>query len=253
MCFEPTALPPAPPRRGAKGEHERLTLRAADGNELAATCVATTAANAPGVVILPDIRGLHPYYEHLAAAFADAGVHALAIDYYGRTAGAERRGDDFEWQPHREAATDETLRADTSASVDQLHRRGVERVFVLGFCYGGRAAFMYGTQDGVAGVVGFYGGPRRALAEDGSSPLAEAKAGRFKAPVLGLFGGADQGIPAEDAHAFAEALRDAHVLNETIVYDDAPHSFFDRAMDDYADACDDAWRRVLRFMGVPVS
>jgi carboxymethylenebutenolidase len=250
VCFEPTALPPQPPRSGHAGDAERLDLTAADGNTLAATYVASTNGNAPGVVILPDIRGLHPYYEHLARAFADAGVHALAIDYYGRTAGPERRGDDFEWQPHREAATDETLRTDTAAGVEELKRRGVPRVFVLGFCYGGRAAFMYGTQEGVAGVVGFYGGPKRAL-DGGTSPIEEVRAGNFKAPVLGLFGGADQGIPPEDAHAFAEALTEAGVPQEILVYDDAPHSFFDRSMDQFAEACDDAWRRVLRFMGVP--
>lgn len=250
MCFEPTALPPQPPRTGNAGEIDRCRLTADDGNEFAATAVATTAGNAPGVVILPDIRGLHSYYEHLANAFADAGVHALAIDYYGRTAGPERRGDDFEWQPHREAATDEGLRKDTAAAVAELERRGAPRVFVLGFCYGGRAAFMYGTQDGIAGVIGFYGGPRRAL-EDSTSPLEEAEAGNFKAPVLGLFGGADQGIPPEDAYAFAQALDEAGVVQETVVYDGAPHSFFDRAMDEFADACEDAWHRVLRFMGVP--
>src|SRR5215210_7367860 len=104
MCFETTARPPQPPRTGELDRSERLTLRS--DADFAATFARTTADNAPGVVILPDIRGLHPYYEALAEAFAGAGVHALAIDLYGRTAGAEHRGDDFEWKPHREAATD---------------------------------------------------------------------------------------------------------------------------------------------------
>jgi carboxymethylenebutenolidase len=252
VCFEPTALPPEPPRRGAKGAHERLTLHAADGNELAATSVATTAADAPGVAILPDIRGLHPYYEHLAAAFADAGVHALAIDLYGRTAGPAHRGDDFDWKPHREQATDAGVRADVDAAAEELRGRGASRVFTVGFCFGGRHSFLYGTQEGVAGVVGFYGWPMRGD-DESPSPIDHARAGAFRAPVLALYGGADEGIPPEDAHAFAQALSDAGALQETVVYDDAPHSFFDRSMEQFADACEDAWHRVLRFMGTPAA
>jgi carboxymethylenebutenolidase len=83
--------------------------------------------------------------------------------------------------------------------------------------------------------------------------VEEARAGRFRAPVLALYGGADEKITPEDQHAFAEALTAAGILHETVVYDDAPHSFFDRAMDEHAEACADAWRLVLRFFGVPVT
>jgi carboxymethylenebutenolidase len=250
VCFDTTARPPAPPRTGFLGGHERLTLRS--DTEFAATYAQTTRPHAPGVVILPDIRGLHPYYEELAKAFADAGVHALAIDLYGRTAGAEHRGDDFEWQPHRAAATDAGVRADARASIAELRSRGAAAVYVLGFCFGGRAAFMTGTEEDVAGVAGFYGWPTRAE-EGGSSPVDEARAGRFRAPVLALYGGADEKITPEDQHAFAEALTAAGILHETVVYDDAPHSFFDRAMDEHAQACADAWRLMLRFFGVPAT
>jgi carboxymethylenebutenolidase len=252
MCFEPSARPPAPPRTGLAGATERLTLSAADGNSIAATLAPTTSERAPGVVILPDIRGLHPYYEALAEAFAGAGVHALAIDLYGRTAGAEHRGDEFEWQPHREAARDATMALDVRAALEELERRGVERRFVVGFCFGGRAAYMQGSQPGVAGVVGFYGGPARAE-EGGSSPIDEARSGRLQAPVLALYGGADEGITPADQQAFAEALTAAGTPHETVVYDEAPHSFFDRKMDEHAAACADAWRLMLRFFGVPAT
>jgi carboxymethylenebutenolidase len=249
MCFETTARPPEPPRTGFLGGHERRTLRS--DAEFAATLATTTRDHAPGVVILPDIRGLHPYYEALAVAFADAGAHALAIDLYGRTAGAEHRGEDFEWQPHRAAARDSGVLADVLAAVEELRGRGAVAVFVVGFCFGGRAAFMAGTQEGVAGVVGFYGWPTR-VEEGGSSPVEEARAGRFIAPVVALYGGADDKITPEDRQAFAEALTAAGVLHETVVYDDALHSFFDRGMDEHAQACDHAWRLMLRFFGIPV-
>jgi carboxymethylenebutenolidase len=251
MCFEPTARPPQPPRTGSLAGCERLTLHTGDGNEYAATFAETNGEGRPGVVLLPDVRGLHPYYEALAEAFAEAGVHALAIDFYGRTAGPHHRDGEFDYKPHRAQATDAAVGVDVDAAIEELRRRGASRVYVLGFCFGGRAAFMQGTRDDVAGVIGFYGWPTR-VEDGGSSPVEEARAGRFHAPVLALYGGADEGIPAEDADAFAGALDDAHVPQESVVYDGAPHSFFDRAMDEHAQACDDAWRRVLRFMSVPV-
>lgn len=250
MCFQPSAQPPAPPCTGLGAETERLTLSASDGNSFAATIAITTREQAPGLVVLPDIRGLHPYYGALAEAFAGAGVHALAIDLYGRTAGAEHRDEEFEWQPHRAAARDATIALDVRAALEELEQRGVARRFVLGFCFGGRAALMQGSQPGIAGIIGFYGAPARAE-DGGSSPVEEARSGRLRAPVLALYGGADEKITPEEQYAFAEALTAAGILHETVVYDDAPHSFFDRAMADHRHACDDAWRLMLRFLGVP--
>jgi carboxymethylenebutenolidase len=252
MCSDTTARPPAPPRTGLRAETQRLTLTAADGNELAATLATSSSPTAPGVVLVPDVRGLHPTYEALAQAFADAGVHAVAIDFYGRTAGASHRDEGFAFEQHRAAATDAGVRADVLAAREELQRRGAVAVYVLGFSFGGRAAFMSGTEGGVAGVVGFYGWPGREE-DGGSSPVREAREGRLKAPVLALYGGADDKLPDAEIKAFYDALNDAHVLEETVVYDGAPHGFFDRAMDEHAQACDDAWHRVLRFMGVPVT
>jgi carboxymethylenebutenolidase len=247
VCFEPSARPPEPPRTGLHRETERLTLVADDGNELAATLATSTSPTAPGVVVVPDVRGLHPYYEALAEALAGAGVHALAIDFYGRTAAASHRDEGFDWEPHRAAVTDAGVRVDVRAGCEELRRRGAGAVYVLGFCFGGRAAFMQATEQGVAGVVGFYGWPAREE-EGGSSPLREAREGRIVAPVLALYGGADDKIPDADIEAFYAALHDAHVLEETVVYDGAPHSFFDRSMEEHAEACEDAWRRVLGFL-----
>ena len=111
MCFESTARPPLPPIAGGAGSvhGEDIVLRAADGNRLAAFSAraATGATGGPGIVILPDVRGLHDFYRELAIRFAGAGVHATAIDYFGRTAGigtSDARGDDFEYMPHVQQA-----------------------------------------------------------------------------------------------------------------------------------------------------
>ena len=92
MCFEYASRPPLPPFAGGAVATEVLTLRAEDGTEFAAFSARAEGHSPTGIVILPDIRGLHPYYEELAIRFAEQGHNAIAIDYFGRTAGVGRRG-----------------------------------------------------------------------------------------------------------------------------------------------------------------
>jgi carboxymethylenebutenolidase len=99
----------------------------------------------------------------------------------------------------------------------------------------------------VDGVIGFYGWP---MGENRDLPAPAEVADRFRAPVLALWGGADQGIPPDIVEQFVTALRSAGVEHESVVYPGAPHSFFDRHQSDFADASADAWRRMLSFVGV---
>jgi len=98
----------------------------------------------------------------------------------------------------------------------------------------------------MAGVIPFYGWPVGPLLSDLPAPVDVAS--RFKAPVLALYGGGDERIPQEQIDAYDAALDKAGVEHETVVYPNAPHSFFDRTADQWADASADAWRRVLDFV-----
>ena len=247
MCFDTDALPPDPARTGMGSGSERTVLVAGDGNHFAATVARTREPASAGVVVIPDVRGLCRYYERLAEHLADAGVHAVALDPYGRTAGAEHREDEFDYAPHRAAVRDGGLRADVQAAADVLRGEGATRVASMGFCFGGRASLMQASQKSVDGVIAFYGPP--SLSEDGGlSPIDEAQEGLVRAPVLGLYGGEDRGIPASDVEAYDRALDGAGIEHRIVVYPDAPHSFFDRKMTEHADACRDAWTRVLGFV-----
>jgi carboxymethylenebutenolidase len=79
-------------------------------------------------------------------------------------------------------------------------------------------------------------------------PGPTARAAEMGAPILALQGGADQNITAELNDAFDRALTEAGVEHEVVTYEGAPHSFFDRRQEDYAEASDNAWRRVLDFL-----
>jgi carboxymethylenebutenolidase len=197
-------------------------------------------------VILPDVRGLYRFYEELALRFAERGHPALAFDYFGRTAGAEKRDDEFDRSPHVDALTPEQVQADVAAAVAHLRSTGVREVFTIGFCLGGRHSWLAAASGhGLAGAVGFYGRP--GVSRDGKPGPAQA-AGRMEAPILALQGGADQNITAEDNEAFEQALTDAGVEHELVVYEGAPHSFFDRKQEEFAAASDDAWQRTLDFI-----
>ena len=245
MCFELDSLPPIPVIRGAAVSHERLELEAPDGNRFAAFYAAPDDQAERGVVILPDVRGLYRFYEELALRFAERGIAAIAFDYFGRTAGASERGDDFEYRPHVEQTTPEGVQADMGAAAAELRRRGVSTIFTVGFCFGGRHSWLAAAAGhGLAGAVGFYGRP--GAGRDGSPGPAQ-RAADIEAPILALQAGADQNITAEDNAAFEAALTAAGVDYELVTYDGAPHSFFDRKQEEFADASEDAWRRVLAF------
>jgi carboxymethylenebutenolidase len=246
MCFELDAVPPIPAIRGAAVSHEDLVLEASDGNMFAAFAATPEEPADVGVVILPDVRGLYRFYEELALRFAERGIAAVAIDYFGRTAGAAKRGDDFEYREHVEQTTPEGVQTDVSAAVDHLRSQGSRTIFTVGFCFGGRNSWLAAAGGhGLAGAIGFYGRP--GVARDGALGPTQ-RAAELDAPILALQAGADQNITAEDNAAFDDALSAAVVEHEVVTYDGAPHSFFDRTQEQFAAASDDAWAKVLAFI-----
>ena len=245
MCFDTDSEPPVPRIAGASVSHDDLTLTSADGTELAAFLATPDDEARAGVVILPDVRGLYHFYEELALRFAEHGYAAIAIDYFGRTAGATKRDEHFEYMPHVDETTDDDVQADTRAAVETLRGLGVGSVFTVGFCFGGRASWVAAaSHHGLAGAVGFYGGPTRE--RGGASPVA--RVAEIECPILALQAGADKNITAEDNAAFDEALTGAGIEHEIVEYEGAPHSFFDRKQEEFQADSDDAWRRTLEFI-----
>jgi carboxymethylenebutenolidase len=246
VCFELDSVPPIPVIRGAAVSHEDLVLESRDGNRFAAFAATPDAPTTVGVVILPDVRGLYRFYEELALRFAERGIAAVAFDYFGRTAGAAKRADDFEYMEHVEQTTPEGVQADVGAAVEYLRSNGVPTIFSVGFCFGGRNSWLSAAGGhGLAGAIGFYGRPGEG--RDGAPGPAQ-RASELEAPILALQAGADPNITAEDNAAFDEALSAAGVEHEVVTYDGAPHSFFDRKQHEFAADSDDAWTRVLAFI-----
>jgi carboxymethylenebutenolidase len=231
---------------GAKAE--LLELESADGTRFSAALAGSAADSDVGVVILPDVRGLYRFYIELAERFAEAGRHAIAIDYFGRTAGVGERGEDFDFWPEVQKTTPEQIQADAAAAIEALKERtGVSSVVTVGFCYGGLQSFLTDMNPSLdlAGAVGFYAGLRT---ERWGITSPVDRAAEIRGPILGLFGEADEGIPVELVEQFESNLTAAGVEHEIKLYPGAPHSFFDRKYEEFQEACSDAWRRVLGFL-----
>lgn len=247
MCVDADAQPPIPSSGGASTR--AIILEADDGTDFNAFQAAAPGGPTPAaVIVLPDVRGLFPFYESLAIRFAEAGHDAVAIDYFGRTAGTDPRDDDFDFMEHVGRTTSAGINADIAAAADHLRsRRHDVAIFTVGFCFGGTCSWAATTHDhGLAGAVGFYGRPdvdRPA----GDGPFLD-RCQEVEAPILALMGGADPSIPPEAVSALDEALTAAEVEHEVVTYPGAPHSFFDRRQTDFAAEALDAWDRVLAFI-----
>ena len=249
MCFPYDAHPPIPPIQGAATDSGHLTLDSADGTKFAAFAARPDQQTRAGIVVLPDVRGLFPFYEELALRFAEQGIAAIAIDYFGRSAGLGTRDESFPFMDHVAQTKSSQIADDTGAAVRYLRSPqggDCEAVFTVGFCFGGAQSWLQAANGhGLAGVIGFYGRP--GAGRDGApGPVQRAK--EFACPVLALMGGADPGIPKEQVDELDAALAAAGVEHEVIIYPGVPHSFFDRSYEQHAEASADAWQRMLSFI-----
>jgi carboxymethylenebutenolidase len=242
VCYSDDARPPLPPISGAASDQGDLVLTSADGTKFGAYFARAEKPTGAGMVVMPDVRGLHHFYKELAQRFAEAGIDAVAIDYFGRTAGIGDRGEDFDWKPQVEATTQENMAQDVAAAIRYLKSKdggAVKSVFTVGFCFGGSSSWNQSAlQPELNGAIGFYGRPER----------SHQYIDNMKAPLLLLIAGADAATPKDAFLEFDRKLTQAKVTHEMHIYDGAPHSFFDRTFDQWKDAGDDAWRRILAFV-----
>ena len=255
MCHDPESTPPifGKPRTPVAA-FGPLVLTAADGTRIAAYAAHPAETLAAPVLVLPDNRGLSGFYETLCGRLAEQGHPALAIDYFARTAGSDHRARDagFPFMEHLFKVARDTLYADIDTGLEHLRGQYPDAraaVHTVGFCFGGRLAFCTASaRFALAGAVGFYGYPDELFGAAGPTQLADD----FTAPVLGLFGGADEGIPSEVVVGFETALDRAQVPHELVTFPGMPHGFFEAGPAGDAASCADAWRRVLAFLrGAP--
>lgn len=251
MCTPPDDGGPAAPP--AVAEEERR-LRAGDGARLREfVAQPATGFRRGAVLIIHDIWGYTDFYKNLARRITGYGHAAALVDFFGRQGdlpeamrNPERTGRTPEAmaqaRQRAEQVSDERFLADMQTAVDELQSRGSQRVACWGFCMGGRLAYVSAARvRGLAGAVAYYGFLK---GEPGRlSPIDLAR--EIHIPVLGIFGAADAGIPADQIEAFRGALT---TQKEIVVYKDAPHAFLRFGAEQHMAAIDDALARTFRFL-----
>lgn len=213
----------------------------------------TGAVSGPGLVVIPDVRGLTEHYRDIARRFAAEGFFALAVDLYSRE-GAPDLPDMpsiFAWI---QSLPDPRIVADLGAAVQFLAGRPevrADRIGITGYCMGGQYALMAACSvPGLAACVSWYGMLRYAEHNERkpASPLELAP--RLGCPYLGLFGAEDALIPNPDVEELRTILTGAGKTFAITSYAGAGHAFFnDTRPDAYRpDAAADAWPRAIGFL-----
>ena len=254
MCFAFDAHPPdlpadlALPTLAGGAAAELLELTSADGTRFSAALAEAPEGRGPGVVILPDVRGLYRFYVELAERFAQAGHHAIAIDYFGRTAGTGERDNDWDYMPHVMqtrvgAGPGRRRRRDRGAA--RAHGRELDRhrrVLLR------RHAVVHGRHQRRARPRRRRRLLRRPRAPARGRPGADRARRRDALPDPRALRRRRRGHPPRAHRGLRARAREAGVEHEIVTYPGAPHSFFDRSFSEHAEACEDAWRRVLGFL-----
>lgn len=214
------------------------------------------AKNPPVVLVAMEIFGLHEYIRDVTRRLAKAGAFAIAPDYYFRSGQDLTKMTEFpKIMPIVNAKPDAELLADLDATAAWAKSQGgnTRRLAILGFCRGGRTVWEYAAHNkGLRAGVAFYGSlvDPPAQKEGGKWPKSPTElAPDMKAPVLGLYGEADQGIPVAQVEAMKEALAKAKKKAEFKVYPGAPHGFHADYRPSYRkEAAEDAWKMALDFL-----
>lgn len=225
-----------------------IKVSTADGAMPAYRAQPTGTANPPVVLVVHEIFGVHEYIKDTCRRLAKAGYMAIAPELYARHGDASQLKNVQEAQALAAQAADAQVMADLDACVAWAKANGGDtgRLGITGFCRGGRTVWLYAVhQPALKAAVAWYGQLDGAPSTNMPDYPLDVAA-NLKAPVLGLYGGKDQGIPESDIEAMREAIAKAGGKSQIHVYPEAPHAFHADYRPSYRkDAAEDGWRRML--------
>lgn len=234
----------------------QVTIPAAGGFALPAyRAMPAGRSGLPVVLVVSEIFGVHEHIADVARRFAHAGYLAIAPELFVRQGDAKAYDEIARLVAEVVSKVpDEQVIADLDACVAWAGASGgdVARLGITGFCWGGRITWLYAAHSpALKAGVAWYGrlvGPPNALQP--AHPVDVAA--RLRAPVLGLYGGGDAGIPLDTVATMKQALSagpSAARRSEIVVYPDTPHAFFADYRPSYRQpAAEDGWRRCLAWL-----
>jgi carboxymethylenebutenolidase len=224
----------------------------AEGGELPAyRAMPEKGSNFPVVLVVHEIFGVHEYIKDICRRFAKAGYLAVAPDLYARQGRVDNLENFEEIRKVVGQVPDSQVLADLDAALNWAGKEkgDVKRAGITGFCWGGRIVWLYAAhQPRLKAGVAWYG----SLVARQPSPLQPKSpvdvAAELKAPVLGLYGEADQGIPVATVEKMREALKAAGKPGEIVLYPNGPHGFHADYRPSYRkEMAGDGWKRLLEW------
>ncbi|MDX9699570.1 MAG: dienelactone hydrolase family protein [Rhodocyclaceae bacterium] len=207
----------------------------------------------PVVLVVQEIFGVHEYIQDVCRRLAREGYLAIAPELFFR------QGDPTQIESVAEIISgivskvpDAQVMGDLDACAAWAAQNGGDatRLAITGFCWGGRITWLYAAHNPqLKAGVAWYGRLDGAPADNTPQHPIDV-AGALHAPVLGLYGGQDQGIPLDDVEMMSSALKDASSPSDIIVYPDAPHAFHADYRPSYRQTeAEDGWKRLLAWFG----
>ncbi|QJE73116.1 dienelactone hydrolase family protein [Aerophototrophica crusticola] len=227
-----------------------ITVRVKDGTIPAYHAMPNTKGPFPIVLVVQEIFGVHEHVKDICRRFAQQGYLAIAPELYARQGNPAAIKDVQQLMKEIVSKVpDLQVMADLDATVAWAKENGgdTNRLGITGFCWGGRVTWLYASHNpSLKAGVAWYGRlttPANPLQD--MVPIERVK--ELKAPVLGLYGEADKGIPVADVEKMREALKAAGKTDsEIVLYPGAPHAFFADYRPSYTpDAAADGWKRCL--------
>ena len=223
-----------------------------DGEMVAYRAAPAGLAKPPVVLLISEIFGVHEYIRDTARRLAKLGYFVIAPELFARQGDPRKIESVAEIIEKISGRTPDALvMKDLDASVAWAAKQGADtaRLAITGFCWGGRITWLYSAHNpGVKAGVAWYG--RLVGTVNEFTPRHPTDlVGELKAPVLGLYGGVDTGIPIETVDAMEAALKNgspAAKASEIVLYDNAPHAFHADYRPSYRkEDAEDGWRRML--------
>jgi carboxymethylenebutenolidase len=220
-----------------------------DGQIPAYRAMPSAGSNFPTVIVVEEIFGVHEHIKDLCRRLAKAGYFAIAPELYSRLGDVAKMSDIQQIMAVVNKAPDTQVMSDLDATVAYAKSTGkadASKLAITGFCRGGRTVWLYAAHNpGLKAAVAWYG-PLGGQPNDPMPKTALDMAGDLKAPVLGLYGGKDQGIPQTDVEKMRAALKAAGKTGEIVVFPDAEHGFNADYRPSYNKAAaEDGWKRML--------
>jgi carboxymethylenebutenolidase len=227
-----------------------VKVKTPDGEMVAYRAMPATGGNFPVVLVVSEIFGAHEYIRDVARRLAKNGYFAIVPELFARAGDPSKYTEIPKLISEIVAKTPDTqVLADLDATVAFAKASGkadTSRLGITGFCWGGRVVYMYAAHNpAVKAGVAWYGNPVRVLAP-GDKPALDVAA-QIKAPILGLYGAADQGIPNDTVEKMFAALKaGGNAKSELVFYPDAPHAFHADYRPSYRkQPAEDGWNKML--------